>query len=82
MSSLLTGALQGGGRLVSNGTRKPTWKEQVKPNERLLTVRKPTTVETPPQGDSRAGLGFNTPHFYDLIRLRVVLGALEGVSGP
>ena len=80
--SLLTGALQSGGRLVSHGTRTPSWKEHVKPNERLLTVRKPTTVGTPPQGGSRAGSGFSTPHFHDPIRLRVVPGALEGVSGP
>ena len=79
--SLLTGALQGGGRLVSHGTRTPSWKEHVKPNERLLTVRKPTTVGTPPQGDSRAGSRFGTPHFHDPIRLRVVPRVLEGASG-
>lgn len=72
--SLLTGALQGGGRLVSDGTITPSWKEYVKPNERLMTVQKPTAVGIPPQGDSRTGLGFGTPHFHDAIRLRVVPG--------
>ena len=80
--SLLTGALQGGGRLVSDSTRTPSWKEHVKPNLRLMTVRKGATVGIPPQGDSRAGLGFGMTHFHDLIRLRVVPGVLEGTSGP
>ena len=61
--SLLTNALQSGGRLVSNGACKPSWKEHVDPNEHLMTVRKPANMVPPLQGDLTSRLGLGGLHF-------------------